>query len=324
MPLSVSRSGSRPKRKPVRIKRRTNNKPPRKVAGSSEIKVVGYVDQHGAKWLRVGLNGKWAFATRSELVGNRSEFFKRLEKQDVAILISKLQNLVVSKAQTSNFMKNGHVVDRLGWHGNIYIRPDSVLPKSIEGARTIDARDLAGANWATGGSLKQWRKGIRHFVDRQALPTFVLGCAFASFILHLVPSIDDNVGFELFHLTSIGKSKLLILAASVFGPPKRYRRTWSTTVNALEQTVALRGDALLLLDEENLFLDATPRSYEQFGLAVHKLAAGSEKARFDDPSGRDHRFVFLSNANMPLREVVKAIGESRIQAVEVRMPVDFH
>ena len=320
MPSTVSRPGSRPGLKPRRTQRRTNHKQPRKDAGSSKVKVVGYVDQHGAKWLRVGLNGKWAFATRSELVGDRSEFFKRLERQDVAILIPKLQNSVVSKAQVSNFKKKGHVVDRLGWHGTIYIRPDSALPKTIDGARTIDARDLGAANWATGGSLKQWRKGVRRFVDGQALPTFVLGCAFASFIQHLVPSIDDNVGFELFHLTSIGKSKLLILAGSVFGPPKSYRRTWSTTVNALEQTIALRGDALLLLDEENLFLDATPKSYEQFGLAVHKLAAGSEKARFDNPSGRDHRFVFLSNANMPLREVVKAIGEPRIQAVEVRMP----
>ena len=70
--------------------------------------------------------------------------------------------------------------------------------------------------------------------------------------------------------------------------------------------------------KENLFLDANPKSHEQLGLAVHKLAAGSEKARFDNPSGRDHRFVFLSNANMPLRQVVKAIAGPRIQAAEVR------
>ena len=53
---------------------------------------------------------------------------------------------------------------------------------------------------------------------------------------------------------------------------------------------------------------------------MHQLAAGSEKARYDDPGQRDHRFVFLSASNSPVAEVVKAIGRNRVEAVEVRVP----
>ena len=109
----------------------------------------------------------------------------------------------------------------------------------------------------------------------------MLGCAFASVIQRLVPEVPDNIGFELFDATSIGKSRLLLLAASVFGRGTTFTLDWNTTVNAIEQTMALRGDSILLLDEENLFLDSARDANRQLGLAVHKLAKGSEKARFD-------------------------------------------
>jgi putative DNA primase/helicase len=200
------------------------------------------------------------------------------------------------------------------------VRPGDALPKEIDGARVIDNRPTEDANWGTNGSAKEWQEGIKRFADGQALPTFVLGCAFASIIQHLVPEISDNVGFELVDTSSIGKSSLLLLAASVFGPPQRFRRTWHTTVPALEQTVALRGDALLIQDEVSLFLNSTPDVKKDYPLAIHQLAEGSEKARFDVRGTRNHRFLFLSAANTPVGEVLKSINRSDAEAVEVRMP----
>ena len=280
MPLNISHSNSRPK----------FNRP--KLQQSGEILVRGYVDQTGQKWVRVGFQGKWAFAPRAELVSTSSAFFQRLERQDVAILDPKLQASIRTQAQDAAYKKKAYVVDRLGWHGDTYIQPDTPLPKFIASVRVIDDRKVSQADWGTGGSPKEWRAGIKRFVAGQALPTFVLGCAFASLIAHLLPEIDENVGFNLSDESSIGKSKLLLLAATVFGRPRRFRRTWHTTVNALEKTFALRGNSLFTLDELNLFLDSEPDANKKVGLAVHQLAAGSEKARYDDPGQRDHRCVF--------------------------------
>jgi hypothetical protein len=305
----------RPKTKTVRAKTSVR---PKVTAKSAGLKVVGYEDQHGDKWLRVGFKDQWAFARRAALVGDPSKFFSALERQDVAIF--SLRETVRQKAERAVFEKKAYVVDRFGWQEATYVQPGAEVPEKINGAKTIDNRPMEDANWGTNGSAEEWRRGLERFAKSQALPTFVLGCAFASILQHLVPEIDDNVGFELFHGTSIGKSRLLLLAASVFGPPREFRRDWNTTVNALEKTMKLRGDALLLLDEINHFLESAPGAKAQLGMVVHDLTAGSEKARFDAPEQRNHRFTFLSTTNEPIREVVKGIGPSRVEAVEVRMP----
>jgi uncharacterized protein (DUF927 family) len=284
------------------------------------MKVVGYVDQHDEKWIRVRFRGKWAFGRQEDLFGERASFFKELGRQDVAILESALQTTLISKAQNAVFEKKAYVVDRFGWHEGRYVKPGAKLPDQLNDARVIDNRPRVDANWGTSGSAKAWREGIKRFAERQTLPSFVLGCAFASIIQHLVPEIDDNIGFELFHGTSIGKSRLLLLAASVFGPPQQFRRSWHTTVDAVEQTMALRGDSLLLLDELNHFLDSRPNANREVGLVVHNLAAGSEKARHDEPAAKNYRLTFLSSSNVPVGEVVKTIGPNRIEAVQVRMP----
>ena len=156
-----------------------------------------------------------------------------------------------------------------------------------------------------------------------ALPTFVLGCALAALILPFVPEIDDNPGFDLCGRTSIGKSNLMRLAASVFGSRKALLRKWDTTVNALEPAMAAAGDGLLLLDELNLFLDSVSDAPRQLGNAIHKLSQGSEKDRLTSPTTtqtQTHRFVFLSTTNQPITDVVKVIGQDRTAAIAVRMP----
>jgi hypothetical protein len=95
---------------------RAKASPRAKVSAKSPtgLNVVGYEDQHGDKWLRVGFRGKWAFARRADLLGERTSFFKKLERQDVAILESALQNLLISKAQNAVFEKKAYVIDSVG------------------------------------------------------------------------------------------------------------------------------------------------------------------------------------------------------------------
>ena len=223
---------------------------------SSAVRVIGYLDQFGAKWLRVGFRGNWAFGRLSDLIAESSTFFDQLARNDVTILNSGLKTELTSQAQDAAFEKRAYVVDRFGWHGQSYIWPGSTLPKHIDGLRTIDGLAEGHATWSTAGSFPEWQAGVQRLVDGQALPTFVLGCAFAALILPFLPEIDGNLGFDLCGRTSIGKSTLMRLAASVFGSRKALLRTWDTTVNALEPAMAAAGDGLLLLDELNLYLDS--------------------------------------------------------------------
>ena len=288
---------------------------------SSAVRVIGYLDQFGTKWLRVGFRGNWAFGRLSDLITESSTFFAQLARSDVTILNSGLRTELTSQAQDAVFEKKAYVMDRFGWHGRSYIWPGSTLPKQIDGLRTIDGLATSHEAWSTAGSFPEWQAGVQRLVDGQALPTFVLGCAFAALILPFV-GIDDNLGFDLCGRTSIGKSKLMRLAASVFGSRKALLRRWDTTVNALEPAMAAAGDGLLLLDELNLFLDSVSDAPRQLGNAIHKLSQGSEKDRLTSPTTTQttHRFVFLSTTNQPITDVVKVIGPDRTAAIAVRMP----
>jgi uncharacterized protein (DUF927 family) len=96
--------------------------------------------------------------------------------------------------------------------------------------------------------------------------------------------VSDNVGFELYDITSIGQSTLLMLAGSIFGPGEAFTLSWSTTVNALEDTMASRGDALLL---EKKTTSST----------AHQMQAGSLETLFTSWPPEARRFASVSLSN---------------------------
>ena len=320
MAFKIFRRSSRPHHDPTPSGKRLNGRIKKQPVASSAVRVIGYLDQHNEKWLRIGFRKRWALGRLSDLIAAPTTFYAQLAKSDVTILNTGLRGEVTSQAQDAAFEKKAYVVDRFGWHGRSYIWPGSTLPKQIHGIRTIDGLAEGHASWSTAGSFPEWKAGVQRLANGQALPTFVLGCAFAALIQPFVPEIEGNPGFELCGRTSIGKSKLMRLAASVFGSKKALLRTWNTTVNALEPAMAAAGDGLLLLDELNLFLDSVPDSHRTLGNAIHKLSQGSEKDRLPNPTTQTHRFLFLSSSNQPITEVVKGIGQDRVAAIAVRMP----
>src|SRR4051812_35439330 len=99
MAPATPRPNSRPTLKRKGLKSRAKPTSQKATTTSSKLSVVGYVDQYGAKWVRVGFQGKWAFGRRADLVGEHTSFFKQLESQDVAILATSLQRIVRAKAK---------------------------------------------------------------------------------------------------------------------------------------------------------------------------------------------------------------------------------
>src|SRR5690606_18906148 len=111
------------------------------------------------------------------------------------------------------------MVERMGCNGGAFRMPDMVLGKphvplhSYTGEPTLRQLDAAGAR-----------------------PLLILRGS-------------ETCGFHFVGDSSLGKSTLLKVAASVYGAPAHYPRTWRATDNALEATAAAHSDCLLLLDE---------------------------------------------------------------------------
>lgn len=280
--------------------------------------VVKCRDQHGEEWLRVSYHGRIATAPVAELLANEGGFFARLNKQGVLIVTPAARNHVKAEAERLLATEKVHVVETSGWQGARFFRAGDALPAEIAGVPAIDARDAAPAR-PPQGSREAWQSEVRRLVNGQSLPTFVLACAFVPLLPRLIPEFDDNPGFELFAETTVGKSVLLKLAASVHGSPANLVRRWNTTVNGLERPMAEANDGLLLLDEVSEYLKSG-KADERHTLAraMFQLAHGSEKARYDQPAGR-YRFAFLSTTNIPLTDVMRGLPPDEAAAIAVRV-----
>ena len=123
------------------------------------------------------------------------------------------------------------------------------------------------------GTLDAWRKLIVTPAGDHLMLRFVIATAFAGPLLMLC-------GFEsgpahLYGPSSVGKTTLLKIAASVWGSGADGGdvRTWRTTANGLEATLASASDTLLPLDELG---QAEGR---EIGPAVCMIAGALGKAR---------------------------------------------
>jgi hypothetical protein len=280
--------------------------------------VIKCLDQQDQAWLRVTYHGRSATAPVAELLADEGGFFARLNRGGVLIVTSSARNHVKAEAERVEATKRVHVVGTVGWQGARFFRLGDPLPDKIAGVPVIDARTTAPAR-PPKGSSEAWQSEVRRLVNGQALPTFVLACAFVPLLPRLVPELDDNPGFELFAETTVGKSVLLKLAASVHGAPAELVRRWNTTVNGLEGPMAEANDGLLLLDEISEFLKSG-KAEERHTLAraMFQLAHGSEKARYGQPAAR-FRFAFLSTTNLPLADVMHGLPPDEAAAIAVRV-----
>lgn len=94
---------------------------------------------------------------------------------------------------------------------------------------------------------------------------------FAGALLDL--ATEDGGGFHLLGGSSNGKTSTLKVAASVWGRPDRYTRTWRATSNALEGLASMHNDGALILDE------ITQIDPKEVGNAAYMLANGEGKNR---------------------------------------------
>jgi len=209
-------------------------------------------------------------------------------------------------------------VDRIGWHGQVFVLPDDEIFGNAAGDRIL-LQTSSGNNHAfkTAGDLQGWQENIARYCAGNSRLAFALSAAFAAPLLHLAGL--EGGGFHFRGESSRGKTTALHVAGSVWGGGDMggYIKTWRGTGNGMEALGLGHCDALLCLDEMSL-IDA-----REAGEAAEMLANGTGKARarqdgLGAPQAR-WRTLFLSTGEVALADKMAEAGRKARAGQEVRL-----
>ena len=252
----------------------------------------------------------------SLLQGDAREYRKELASQGLNITTnSKQRSYLDTYIQNYPIHKRALCVDRLGWHDEQYILPDGAIGSDGRQLIVYQSAHAINSTIAQQGTLEQWRDELCKKLAEQSRFVFSIACAFAGQLLALLD--DDGGGFHLLGSSSMGKSLSLKLAASVWGKPDSYTKTWRSTDNALEGTASEHNDSFLPLDEIS---ECDPKVV---GKAVYMLANGQGKGRSTTTGhnriAKEWRIIFLSNGEESLQNFMAQAGQKTNAGIEVRV-----
>ncbi|PLT22073.1 DUF927 domain-containing protein [Psychrobacter sp. MES7-P7E] len=252
----------------------------------------------------------------SLLQGDAREYRKELASQGLNITTNpKQRSYLDTYIQNYPIHKRALCVDKLGWHDKQYILPDRTIGSDGKQLIVYQSANSINSTLTQQGELAQWRDELCKPLAEQSRFVFSIACAFAGQLLELLEY--DGGGFHLLGSSSMGKSLSLKLAASVWGNPDRYVKTWRSTDNALEGTASEHNDSFLPLDEIS---ECDPKIV---GKTVYMLANGQGKGRSTTTGhnriAKTWRIIFLSNGEESLQNFMAQAGQKTNAGIEVRV-----
>ncbi|WP_440824804.1 DUF927 domain-containing protein [Psychrobacter cryohalolentis] len=250
------------------------------------------------------------------LQGDAREYRKELASQGLNITTNpKQRSYLDTYIQNYPIHKRALCVDKLGWHDKQYILPDRAIGSDGKQLIVYQSANSINSTLTQQGELAQWRDELCKPLAEQSRFVFSIACAFAGQLLELLEY--DGGGFHLLGSSSMGKSLSLKLAASVWGNPDRYVKTWRSTDNALEGTASEHNDSFLPLDEIS---ECDPKIV---GKTVYMLANGQGKGRSTTTGhnriAKTWRIIFLSNGEESLQNFMAQAGQKTNAGIEVRV-----
>lgn len=260
---------------------------------------------------------RWAMPCEL-LAGNGDEVRRALLREGVTLTTNRnLRPLLETYLQLARAPKHARCVTRTGWHGNAFVLPRMTFGDTEAEPVLFQAASLDSVALGVSGELADWRMHVAAPCAGNSRLVLAVSMGFAGPCLGLVHA--EGGGVHLRGGTSVGKSTALHVAASIYGLPEKYAKTWRATDNGLEGMAALHSDLLLILDELGQ-LDP-----KHAGQVAYLLANGTGKAR----SNRDGtpravatwRVLFLSAGEIGLDALVKE-GGGRVQAGQQVRVVD--
>ncbi len=158
-----------------------------------------------------------------------------------------------------------------GWHGNCFVLPDQTIHANPTHPKVWHQSEFPIVNHYTQqGTLLEWQENVGKFCIGNSRLVLAVCVMFAAPLLRLLGG--SSMGFHFVGKSSIGKTKILKVAASVCGS-KKYVRQWRHTDNGLEGIAYFHNDSVLILDE------LSQAHAEDFYRILYMLANGSGKGR---------------------------------------------
>lgn len=286
-----------------------------------DLKALGYKDQFNDDWVCVQKNGKKAFSRLDTFMTNQAQFYVDLKNGGVLITDPKVKSqmgrLIDNKSDSE---RKVHVARHAGWHDDCFIKPDhSIIGKPPK--RFVPDQANRPVHLARKGTFEGWSSAVKTFAEGQSTLTVVLCLSYLGPLLQFMES--GNFGLDLTGTSSIGKSKALDLAASVWGAPLgmpgSIAASLRTTDNAAEQLMMSRANALLALDEVNLLGIDTRKQAEGVSNLAFLLGEGTEKNRRDNLASSPADLVFMVTSNKPVVDLMRMYERSNAEAATVRL-----
>lgn len=286
----------------------------------SQLKVLGLTrNQQAQDWGRLlewndndGNLHRWAMPMHL-LAGDGVEVARELLKRGLVIAPTKSKK-VLEYIQACESISRMTCTDKTGWHGGAFVLPDKVYGEDAD--KWIYQQDGA-TDLATGqlGSLEDWQANISSLARGNSRLVFAISAAFAGALVH--PSGLESGGIHYYGGSTSGKTTSLISAASVWGAPSVYMRSWRATSNGLEGIASLHNDGTMFLDEmrEISSKDASETAY--------MLGNGQGKTRSDRNGSarltKSWRLLFLSSGEITLGDMLKSDGRRIYAGQEIRI-----
>ncbi|WP_340675699.1 DUF927 domain-containing protein [Paraperlucidibaca sp.] len=261
-----------------------------------------------------GIIHRWAMPMEL-LQGDGSDIRRELARQGLSIAPSRhARELLAAYLQVWPVESRARCVSKLGWHGGVYLTPNSAIGESNEKVVFQNAHSIE-PGFSVSGTLGEWRDSVGMLSAGNSRMVFALSVAFAGSLAAVAG--EDSGGFHFRGPSSCGKSTGLKLAASVWGHPDTYRRLWRATANGLEGLAALHNDGILILDE------LSQCDSREAGEAAYMLANGQGKARASR-SGTARapatwRTLFLSAGEVSLTTLMASNGKKANAGQEIRL-----
>ncbi len=134
-------------------------------------------------------------------------------------------------------------VQKTGWHNGCYVLPHRVYGQK-QGERIVLQQARVTKGHLLRGTLQEWQESIGRLCVGNSRLAFAVCVALTGPLLE--PLGEENFGCHAEGGSSIGKSTLLVVAASVWGTSLQ---SWRTTDNAAEGLARQVNDGFLALDE---------------------------------------------------------------------------
>lgn len=231
-----------------------------------------------------------------------------------------------AKTQLANYIQQFPTAARwiaaykTGWlTESIYVLPERIYGACSEQVHLISDSHRATNPFTIAGSLEDWQSHVGAYCENNY--NVVVGLCIAFIGPLLGPLHIENFGVHLRGPTSLGKTKALMVAGSVYGNPAMLKGSWRTTDNALESLAVNRNDNVLLLDELGEV------SSSVVGASIYMLGNGQGKARSRTDGSlreiKEFRLVYLSSGEVSLHEHLAGDGRRSTGGQEVRL-INLH